>query len=317
MKQKIVVVGSSNTDMVIKSAKLPIPGETVIGGTFWMGAGGKGANQAVAAARLGGRVSFISKVGMDIFGDQALENFQRDKIDISGIGRDKTAASGVALIMVDSEGENIISVAPGANFSLSPEDVEKHANLFADAGVVLLQLEIPLETVKTAAHLGAKHGAEVILNPAPAYSLESKLLKNISILTPNRNEAQLLTGTPIVNEATAQKAARELQRQGVKNVIITLGKMGAMLATPDDIKFMPAYPVKAVDATGAGDAFNGAIAAAMMQGMPLPDAIRFANAVSALTVSQPGAQSALPYLDQVYQFLQRQNDKKSDNTPQR
>lgn len=310
MKRKIVVVGSTNTDMTIKSSKIPIPGETVIGGEFIMGAGGKGANQAVAAARLGGSVSFITKVGMDVFGDQAVENFKRDKIDISGVGRDENAASGVAMIMVDDDGENLISVAPGANFNLLPEDVEKHAKLFSDAGVVVLQLEIPPETVKYAASLGAKHDAQVILNPAPAFALEQKLLKNVSIITPNRSEAQLLTGIPIVNEATAQKAARELQRQRVKNVILTLGKKGAMLATRDEIKVMPAYSVKAIDTTAAGDAFNGAVASAIMQGMNLPDAIKFANAVAALTVSRLGAQPSLPYLQDVYSFLQKKNDKK-------
>ncbi len=303
MKPRIVVVGSSNTDMIIQLDRIPRPGETVLGGRFTTAAGGKGANQAVAAARAGGGVSFVARLGRDVFGDQALAGFRSAGICVDRIGRDPAAPSGVALIFVARDGENSIAVASGANGRLSPADVRKAAPAIRGAAVMLLQLETPLPAVAEAARLAAKAGVRVILNPAPARPLPDALLGRVSVLTPNETEAELLTGVKVNNPAAAARAAASLLGRGVKTVIVTLGARGALVATPDILQLVPGFKVKAVDTTAAGDIFNGALAVAMGEGRPLIEAARFANAAAALSVTRLGAQPSAPRRAEIEQLL--------------
>jgi ribokinase len=289
-----VVVGSSNTDMTIRVRRIPRPGETLLGGEFFTAAGGKGANQAVGAARAGGKVTLIARVGKDIFGDQAIAGLRRDGIDVSCVFRDPAAASGVALIFVAKDGENSIAVAGGANANLSPADVKKAAKIIRVAAMLVVQLETPLAAVQAAAEVAVKAGVQVILNPAPARPLPNSLLKLISILTPNETEAELLTGIKVTDEGAAAKASARLRSRGVRTVILTLGSRGAFLADVNGQQFVPGFKVKAVDTTAAGDIFNGALAVALAEGRSLVEAARFANAAAALSVTQRGAQSSAP-----------------------
>jgi ribokinase len=302
-KPRILVVGSSNTDMIIKLDRIPRPGETILGGEFATAAGGKGANQAVAAARAGGDVTLVARVGRDMFGDKAVAGFRKDGIHVEHIIRDKEAPSGVALIFVAKDGENSIAVAGGANGLLSPAQVRKAARAIAGASAVVMQLETPLETVQAAAELAGKSGTAVILNPAPARALPDKLLKLVSILTPNESEAQLLTGVAITSEAAAAKAARKLQDRGVKTVIITMGARGAYVADGSAGRMVPGFRVKPVDATGAGDVFNGALAVALGERQTLIDAVRFANAAAAISVTRLGAQPSAPSRKEIDSLL--------------
>ena len=293
-KKPIVVVGSSNTDMIIKLDRIPRPGETILGGEFVTAAGGKGANQAVAAARAGGRVSFIARVGKDVFGDQAVAGFVNDRIDVDHVARDKAAPSGVALIFVARDGENSIAVASGANGRLSPADVKKARKLIASAAALVMQLETPLATVQAAAETAAKAGVTVILNPAPAQPLPDELLRLVSILTPNETEAELLTGIKVDDEASAGQAADRLLAHGLRTVIITLGQRGAFVAAEGLRKSIPGFPMQAVDTTAAGDVFNGALAVALAEGQTLEQSVRFANAAAAISVTRLGAQPSAP-----------------------
>lgn len=290
----IVVAGSSNTDMVISGPRIPAPGETVLGGDFMTSAGGKGANQAVAAARLGADVTFIARLGTDIFGDRAIDNYKEDGINTAFIVRDGDAPSGIALIMVDEKGENAISVASGANMHLTPADVDAADAIITAADAVLLQLEVPYETVRHTAALAADAGVPVILNPAPARALDIDLLQHVDYLTPNESEAESLTGIQVVDDATADQAAQRLLELGVGIALITLGAHGAWRADKTGSGRIPARAVKTVDTTGAGDAFNGALAVALAEQRPLEEAIRFAGCAGALAVTKPGAQPALP-----------------------
>ena len=280
--------------MVIKLDHLPRPGETILGGEFTTAPGGKGANQAVSAARAGGRVAFVARVGRDGLGDAAIAGFRRDKIDVRRVVRDPVAPSGVALIFVAKDGENSIAVAGGANGCLSPGDIRAAAPAIRAAGTVLLQLETPLETVHAAAALGVHTGARVILNPAPARTLPDGLLELISILTPNETEAAFLTDVEVTDEASAAQAADILLARGVQMVVITLGARGAFVALPDTRALVPGFPVTPVDTVGAGDVFNGALAVALGEGKPLLEAVRFANAAAAISVTRPGAQPSAP-----------------------
>ncbi|TDO00079.1 ribokinase [Sunxiuqinia elliptica] len=299
--KKILVVGSSNTDMVIKTRKFPAPGETILGGRFFMNPGGKGANQAVAARRLGGIVSFVGKIGNDIFGKQAMQLLEDEGIRIDFVATDSDHPSGVAMITVDAEGENSIVVAPGSNGTLSPKDVDQATTELNDADLVLLQLETPLDTVAYIAEKANSLGKKVVLNPAPAPAspLPDALYKNLFIITPNETEAELLTGIRATDESSAQLAAEALRAKGVDIVIITMGASGAFLLSPTHSEMIPAPVVKAVDTTAAGDTFNGALVVAISEGLELPEAVRFASQAASLSVTKIGAQSSIPYRKEV------------------
>jgi len=299
MRRGIVVIGSSNTDMVVQVPSLPTAGETVLGGSLVIAAGGKGANQAVAAARLGADATFVCRLGTDMFGERSLDGLKNEGLHTQHVVRDETSPSGVALIMVEERGENLIAVAPGANGHLSPEDVEAARDAIAGAGVLLLQLETPLDTVRRAVRLGRQAGAVVILNPAPARPLDEALLREISILTPNAGEAKMLTGIEPKDPGLCRRAAGLLHERGVESVIITLGEKGAFLSAADHVSLIPGRSVEAVDTTAAGDAFNGALAHALASGGDLPSAVDFANQAAALSVTRLGAQPSLPMQDQL------------------
>lgn len=299
MPGKVVVVGSSNTDMVLRTEKLPGPGETVLGDDLIVAGGGKGANQAVAAARLGASVTFVTRVGSDSFGDDAVEHFKEEGLGLEFLIRDEDHPSGVALILVDSKGENMIGVASGANRRLSPADVEKAWSAIENASVVLLQLECPIESVLQAAELGSKAGARVILNPAPAQELGDDLLSCVTTITPNAGEAYLLTGVFPEDAKSAEEAAERLLARGVREVIITLGEKGAFLATSEFSELIPALKVESVDTTAAGDSFNGALACALGDGQGLKEAVEFAVRAAAITVTRVGAQPSLPVREEV------------------
>lgn len=291
---KIIVIGSSNTDMVVKSSVLPKPGETILGGTFLMNAGGKGANQAVAAARLGGDVTLVAKVGNDIFGKQSIDGFKKEKINTDFVFVDEEAPSGTALIMVNEEGENCIVVAPGANAQLLPADIEQVKDI-SDAAIILMQLEIPMETIEAVAKKAKSNHQKVIINPAPAQKLSDELLNGIFLITPNETEAGLLTGIVVEDDATASEAADFFLNKGVQNVIITLGKQGAYFQNKE-LHFKTDAPVvKAKDTTAAGDTFSGAIAVAVTEKMEWKQAVQFAVKAASVSVTRMGAQASVPY----------------------
>lgn len=298
--KKILVIGSSNTDMTIKSERLPLPGETVLGGVFHMNAGGKGANQAVAAKRLGGDVTFVCKVGNDIFGQNSVEGYRKEGIDTSHILYcDKP--SGIALINVDGNAENCISVAPGANNEFSVADVEALKDVIAAADYLILQLEIPVESVLRAAQIAHEAGVYVILNPAPACELPQEIYANLSLITPNQTEIALMTGIPADSEDSTVKAAKALQAKGVSDVIVTMGSKGALVVEGTDAEFVPSLKVKAVDTTAAGDTYCGGIAVGLSEGLSLSDAARLATRASAKTVQKMGAQDSIPFRSELDQ----------------
>ena len=296
---KIVVIGSTNTDMVIKSDHLPAPGETLLGGTFFMNPGGKGANQAVAASRLGGKVTFISKTGNDIFGEQSVQNLKNEGINTEYMAVDPENPSGIALITVDSMAENCIVVAPGYNMTLKPDDIDKAIKQIELAEIVLLQLEIAIETVEYAAQIAFRNKRKVILNPAPAQKLSDSLLKTIYILTPNETEAEILTGVKVTDIGSAEKAAGILRNKGVEIIIITMGANGAFIHTGSLSELIPAPKVKAVDTTAAGDTFNGALAVAFSEDFNIREAVQFANKAASIAVKKLGAQASIPYRSEV------------------
>jgi ribokinase len=294
MKSKIYVIGSSNTDMVIKSGKLPSPGETVIGGNFLMSAGGKGANQAVAAAKLGAKVLFVSKIGNDIFGKQALQGFIDVSINTDFVFTDPDNASGIALILVDGNGENSISVASGANANLHFSEVEKAIESVQEGDIVLLQLEIPIDTVNKTLKFCFEKGAKVILNPAPAQILDESYFKYLSMITPNETEAEILTGIKVTDLETAKQAANDFHSKGILEVIITLGSKGAFYSNKDKQILIPSPKVVAVDSTAAGDVFNGALCVAISEGQAIEEAIAFACKAASISVTRMGAQASAP-----------------------
>jgi ribokinase len=298
----IVVVGSTNTDMVIKSSHLPAPGETILGGTFFMSAGGKGANQAVAAARSGGNVLFIAKTGFDVFGKQSVELFEKEGIDISSIARDEFQPSGVALITVDDKGENCIVVAPGANAALNTSDIDNAKEKIEAASFVLMQLETPIETIEYVADIVFRKGIKCILNPAPAAKLSDELLKKISIITPNQKEAEMLTGIKVIDEASAKEAALFLFNKGILTVIITMGAGGAFVFEANDHCMIPGHRVTVVDTTAAGDVFNGALVAALSEKRNIVEAVSFACKAAAISVTRLGAQASAPYREEIEAF---------------
>ncbi len=301
-RPRVVIVGSANTDMVVRASRLPKPGETVLGGDFSQAPGGKGANQAVAAARLGALVTFIACVGADALGDQAVQGYEAEGIDTRYVVRDPDAPTGVALITVDeATGENCIVAAPGANGCLSVGLIERAAEVIREADVVVCQLESPLDTVLTALRLARDAGKTTILNPAPARLVSDELLSLVSILTPNETEAAFLAGDV---QMTPEDAAANLRTRGVSAVVVTLGAQGLLWLGEDGPGHMPAWPsIRAVDTTAAGDCFTGALAAALAEGRPWEQALAFANAAAALSVTKAGAQPSLPSLFEVDQFL--------------
>jgi len=304
-KARIAVVGSSNTDMIIRLAHLPARGETVLGGRFAIAAGGKGANQAVGAARAGGDVTFIARLGTDMLGDKALAGLAGDGINVDFVVRDPGAPSGIALIFTEESGENIIAVAAGSNGRLSPADVRKGRKAIERADVVVAQLETPLASVQAAASIAARAGAVVILNPAPAQPLPDTLLRHVSIITPNETEAGLLSGIRVGNAASAAKAADRLRARGVLTVIVTLGSRGCLVVTEGGRTLVPGFKVKAADTTAAGDIFNGALAVALGEGTPLLESVRFASAAAAISVTRLGAQPSAPTRREIEAFLAR------------
>lgn len=306
---KIVVIGSSNTDLVVNTDRAPEGGETVLGNGFVVNHGGKGANQAVAVSRIGGTVSFISKVGNDTFGSQMRRHYEDEGMDVSYVLVDALAPSGVALIIVDGKAENRIVVAPGANSNLAEEDINKAGLAVEKSEFVLLQLEIPMTTVEYAVRMAASLGKKVIVNPAPACPLSEELLRDVYLITPNETEAGILTGITIVDNDSAIKAAEALLGLGVQNVVITLGEKGALVYNVEVSMFVPAYQVKAVDTTAAGDVFNGALAVALSEGRTLPDAARFACAASAISVTRMGAQNSVPSRDELDNYININHNK--------
>ncbi|MBR4994723.1 MAG: ribokinase [Alistipes sp.] len=306
-KKTIVVVGSSNTDMVVKTSHLPAGGETVLGGDFFMNAGGKGANQAVAAARYGNRVVFVAKTGDDLFGRQVRESMKQDGIVTDYVFVDKEHPSGVALITIDSNAENCIVVASGANMHLTPADIDVAADEIKSASIVLMQLETPVETVTYVAKMAAEAGIPVVLNPAPAPAepLSEELLKSLYLITPNRSEASRLTGIEVKDMLTAQRAAQALYDMGPRNVIVTLGSDGAMVYDGAMFMRVEARKVEAVDTTAAGDTFNGVLVSVMSEGRSVIDAVREASAAAAISVTRMGAQPAAPTREEVQEFLRK------------
>ncbi len=297
--KKIVVVGSTNMDMVVKTNHIPVPGETVLSGSFFMNPGGKGANQAVTVARLGGNISFISKVGNDIFGKQSAQLFDEEGINTSYLLSDEELPSGVALITVDQLGENSIVVASGANANLLPSDLKEALNEIASADIVLMQLELPMETIQFVAKYAADRNVRVILDPAPASELSPELLKYIDIITPNQTEASMLSGIEVISTENAEKAAKAISGKGVKNVIVTMGTSGAIIYEGGKIHHILAPKVEALDTTAAGDVFNGALAIALSEDKTLVDAVKFACMVAAISVTKMGAQSSIPYRNEI------------------
>jgi ribokinase len=294
--RKIVVVGSSNMDMVVKTDHIPVTGETVLSGSFFMNPGGKGANQAVAVARLGGEVLFISKMGNDVFGKQFSQLFSDEGIDTRYILSDEDLPSGVALITVDKAGENSIVVASGANANLHSSDMEAAAlSQIAGAGILLVQLEIPMTTVNYVVQFASAKGVRVILNPAPANSLSAEVLQCIYILTPNKMEASMISGLEVTDLESAKKAAQLICSMGAQNVVVTMGAMGAVICKNGECSTVKARVVETIDTTAAGDVFNGALAVAVSEGKELEEAVDFACEAAAISVTRLGAQSSIPY----------------------
>jgi ribokinase len=293
--KKIVVVGSCNTDMVIKADRLPIPGETILGGTFFMNPGGKGANQAVSAARMGGNVTLISKTGNDVFGKQSVMLYTAENIKTDYIYSDPKHPSGVALITVDSYGENCIVVASGANAYLSPSDIDKASSEIESSDLVLMQLEIPIETVEYVAEMANRKGIKVILNPAPARALSDNLLKHLYIIIPNKSEAEILSGIRVSDIESAKQAADIISAKGVGIVVITLGSQGALIKDNNEYHFVEAFKVDAVDTTAAGDTFCGTVCVGLSEGRSILDSVKLAARAAAITVTRMGAQTSIPY----------------------
>jgi len=303
MKNSVVVVGSVNVDLTIKSKRLPRPGETILGGGFTTGAGGKGANQAVAAARAGADVRFVARIGADPYGQEMLKRFRAEGISTKHIVRDEASPTGMAFILVDEHGENSIVVASGANARLSLGDVEAARGEIESAGVLLVQLETPLDTIQRAIRIACESNTRVVVNPAPGQHLSKEWLKGVDVITPNRLEAEMLTGTKITNEAALVATARCIQEYGIPTVVITLGHQGAYLAGENGTRMIPSYLVNAIDSTGAGDVFSGSLAAFLAEGTPIEDATRMAVASASISVTRMGAQSSAPLRNEIETFM--------------
>lgn len=296
---RVVVIGSSNTDMVIKTRRFPKPGETILGGEFFMFHGGKGANQAVAAARLGAEVVFICAVGDDLFGSNALAHYGKEGIMLQGVQKMEGQASGIALITIDESGENEIVVAPGANNLLTSVHILSQNSLLGEASILLTQLETPLEVLYGLVEHCAKSGQRLILNPAPARKLDKHHLNGLFLLTPNQTEAGLITGMEVMDEAGAEVAAKECLQLGVQNLIITMGSRGAFFMNATENFWAEAPDVKAIDTTAAGDIFNGALAVAIARNQSWKEAVQFGIKAASLSVTRMGAQNSAPFLHEI------------------
>jgi ribokinase len=295
----IVVVGSINMDLVVKVQRIPVPGETIQGSDLQWIPGGKGANQAVAASRLGASVGMVGRVGNDSIGERLLVELEAQGVMVDRVGRDEQSASGTALIVVDASGENSIVISPGANGRITPADVDRAEDLIARAKIVLLQLEIPLRVVEHTIRMAARHGVMTILNPAPAGDIPAEVYREAGILVPNESELAVLTGARIEGLDTVEAAARQLLKTGLQAVVVTLGRRGACLVTGDATALVPAFPIRVVDTTAAGDAFIAGLAVARLNGKGLESAVRYANACGALAATHFGAQPSLPNAKQV------------------
>lgn len=299
MKPKIVVIGSSNTDMICRVPHIPKPGETVMGGDFFIIQGGKGANQAVASARSGGEVTFIACVGNDLFGKQAIEAYQSDGIDTSCIEMIDNVPTGVALINVADSGENSIAVAPGANARLTPEVVDKYREVILSANIILMQFEIPIETVYHIVRIAHTAKIPVVLNPAPAQEIDPSIMPMIYCITPNEHEAVLLSGIFPPDPELVSEMAQEIQKKGVQNVIITLGSKGALYRQQGKEEIVPGIPVQTVDTTAAGDTFNGYLVVELAKGKTFGEAILVANKAASISVTRMGAQPSIPNFNEI------------------
>ncbi|MGD8107090.1 ribokinase [Pantoea sp. FN0302] len=303
---KLAVLGSINADHILNLSQFPRPGETVIGKQYQVAFGGKGANQAVAAGRSGADIVFIACVGADDIGERIRQQLAADRIDTSPVSVIDAATTGVALIFVNSEGENSIAIHAGANAALTPEVVAQHQQVIADAAALLMQLESPLESVLAAAKIARQHGTRVILNPAPATVLPDELLGLVNMITPNETEAEMLTGIAIKSDEDAARAAAVLHEKGIAQVLITLGSRGVWLSEEGAGQRIPGFRVQAVDTIAAGDTFNGALITALLEQQPMPQAVRFAHAAAAIAVTRSGAQPSVPWREEIDRFLQQQ-----------
>ena len=302
MSNKITVVGSLNMDLVVTTPKVPVLGETILGSGFMTAPGGKGANQAVAAARLGGEVSMIGCVGNDIFGKDLLDNLLKNNVNIDNVAVKDSASTGIAVIII-KDGNNSIIVDPGANSLLTPEMVERSEEMIKNSDIMVVQLEIPLETMERAISLAHKHGVKVLLNPAPGRKLSDELLLKVSILTPNETECEIITGHEIRSIEAAKRGVDFLNQKGINQVIVTLGGKGVVYNSSKGIVHKEVPSVKVVDTTAAGDSFTGAVALALSQGKTIDEAVDFGNVVGTLTVTKKGAQTSLPSIEEVQKFL--------------
>ena len=303
MKNKIVVIGSSNVDLIMKMDHLPEKGETVTDAVFMQVYGGKGANQAVVAARAGGKVAFVNCVGQDAYTPQMVQNYKNDGIDTRFVFQEENIASGHALIMIDQAGNNIISVAPGANNLLTPSKIDKALSIINEAAMIVMQFEIPEETIKYVIDLANQKNIPVLWNVAPARPFDFSYIPKVNILVLNEVEAGFLADMPVENEADAEKAAEKLVKMGVEKVIITLGSQGAFVLTKDEKVSVPSFKVNAVDTTAAGDTFCGAFAVALVEGKSLKESLRFASAAAAISVTRIGAQPSAPTREEIDLFL--------------
>jgi ribokinase len=305
VQSHLVVIGSSNTDLVIRCRQLPRRGETIIGGDFRIHHGGKGANQAVAAARAGARVTLVGNIGRDPFGDAAIQQLQRERIDTRFIVRSKTSPSGVALILVDARGENLIGVAPGSNLELSPRDVRAAESAICAARCVVVQLEVSMAAVREAMKLARRHHVPIVLNPAPAQKVPTTLLRQAKFLTPNESELAALTDQPTRTKSQIERGAGRLHSVGVQHVLVTCGARGVCWCSETGTCWFPVPRVKAVDTVGAGDCFSGALATAIAEGRTVEDAIRFAVAAAAISVTRAGAQPSMPRRREILRVVRR------------
>jgi ribokinase len=303
MNKKITVIGSTNVDFLIKTERLPGFGETVTGGVFFQNYGGKGANQAVGAARAGGNVTFVTCLGEDLYAENLMENFKKDGIETRYVFRDRDEATGSALIMLDKDGNNYLSVASGANYKITPAHIDKALNTITEAEIIVMQMEIPFDTIKYVFDLAAKHNKKVMFNLAPSKPFDLEVLKKTYAFVVNEVEASMVTGLKVETDDEIKKASQSLLKLGCKTAIITLGARGSYVASADFTGFVPAFKVKAVDTTAAGDVYCGSLAVAMVEGKSLMDAVKFAGAASAISVTRLGAQPSAPHRKEIDEFI--------------